>query len=456
MRHVERHIVKENSLLWKQIDNLCFLSKNLYNYANYLIRQSFIFDKIYLGFNQLYHLVKDKPDYQALPRKVSQQVLKVLDKNWKSFFEANKTYQKNPDKFTGRPKLPKYKHKTKGRNLLVYTIQAISQPGLRKGIVKLSGTDINIPTLAKNIAQARIIPKIGQYVIEIVYDQDEYHTVTNSELVAAIDIGVDNLAALTSNQTGFVPILVNGRPLKSLNQFYNKTKAKLQSLLKGEKPTSRRIQKLTALRNNQVDTYLHQASRWIINYLDSHGISQLIIGKNPLWKQSVNNGKNNNQAFVSIPHARFVEMLVYKGAMKGIKVVCSEESYTSKASFLSLDYIPTYGESPQTPHTKGGRGDVKFSGYRETRGMYKVKGKKAVRPRVGERRKGTRTKTVRLNADVNASYNIMRKVIPTVFDGGIEEAARWAGSPTWSDCRGVVVRPIRITPGRAKSGQCYI
>ncbi len=405
MRQVERHIVKETSPLWKQIDNLCFLSKNLYNYANYLVRQSFIFERVYLGFNQVYHLVKDQPDYQALPRKVSQQVLRVLDKNWKSFFEANKAYKETPDKFNGRPKLPKYKHKTKGRNLLIYTIQAISKPGLKKGIIKLSGTDITVPTKAKNIAQARIIPKVGQYVIEIVYDQAEYHTVTNPDAIAAIDIGVDNLATLTSNQKGFVPILDKVLPLKSLNQFYNKTKALLQSQLRGKQQTSLRIQKLTAKRNNRVDTYLHQASRWIIDYLDNRGIGKLIIGQNPWWKQEVNNGKKNNQSFVSIPHARLVEMLIYKGAMKGIKVVCSEESYTSKASFLSLDSIPTYGDD--------GANQIKFSGYRETRGMYKIKGEKT-----------------RINADVNGSYNIMRKVIPTLFDQGIEEAVRWAGSPT--------------------------
>ncbi len=340
----------------------------------------------------------------------------MLDKNWKSFFEANKAYQENPDKFTGRPKLPKYKHKIKGRNLLIYTIQAISKTGLKHGIVKLSGTDITVTTIAKNIAQARIIPQVGQYVIEIVYNQDEHHTVTNPELVAAIDIGVDNLATLTSNQIGFIPILVNGRPLKSLNQFYNKNKSKFQSKLRGKKATSRRIQRLTAKRNNRVDSYLHQASRWIINYLDSRGISQLIIGQNTLWKQSVNNGKKNNQSFVSIPHARFVEMLVYKGTLKGIEVITTEESYTSRASFLSGDFIPNYGDASAK--------QVKFSGYRETRGTYKIKGQ-----------------NTRINADVNGSYNIMRKVIPTIFDGGIE---------------GVVVRPVRITPGQAKFCQCYI
>ncbi len=411
MQQVERHIVKPNNPIWKQIDELSFLSKNLYNYANYLIRQSFIFEQIYLGFNQVYHKVKNQPDYQALPRKVSQQVLRILDQNWKSFFQANQAYSNNPSLFTGKPKLPKYKHKTQGRNLLVYTIQAISQTWLKKDQVKLSGTDIIVATQVKNIVQARIIPKVGQYVIEIIYEQPEDYTVNNPEACAAIDIGVSNLAALTSNQRGFVPILINGRPLKSLNQFYNKTKAKLSSQLPQNQSSSQLIQRLTANRNNRIDTYLHQASRWIINHLAQHGIGQLIIGKNPLWKQAVNNGKKNNQSFVNIPHARFIEMLIYKGAMKGIKVITAEESYTSRASFLNLDSLPNYGDVDAQK--------VKFSGYRETRGNYKIKGQ-----------------ATRINADVNGSYNILRKVVPTAFAQGIG---------------GVVVRPIRVTPGNANN-----
>ena len=411
MQLVERHKIKPSHRFWQQIDELCFLSKNLYNYANYQLRQSFIFNKIYLGYNQLYHLVKTTADYKALPAKVSQQVLRLLDKNWKSFFEANKAYQANPNKFKGRLGLPKYKDKAKGRNVLIYTIQAISKKGLNKGIVELSGTDICLPTKVKNIAQARIVPRMGEYVVEIIYQREENHTAINKEAIAAIDIGVDNLAALTSNQTGFMPILINGRPLKSLNQFYNKNKAQLCSKLKGKQQTSNRIQRLTALRNNRVDTYLHQSSRWIIDHLDKQGIGKLIIGKNRGWKQKINNGKKNNQSFVSIPHARFVEMLTYKAQLKGIEVIITEESYTSKASFLNLDYIPTYKSEEAKIH--------KFSGYRESRGMYKIKGEKK-----------------RINADVNGSYNIMRKVIPTVFDGGIE---------------GVVVRPIRVTPGRVKN-----
>ena len=211
MRQVEKHIVKSNKSICFQIDDLCFLSKNLYNFANYQVRQSFIFNNDYLGFYQLYHLVKTSVDYKALPAKVSQQVLRVLDKNWKSFFEAIKAYKKNPGKFLGRPKLPKYKDKIKGRNLLIYTIQAISKKELRKGIVKLSGTDITIPTSVSNIAQVRVVPQTNQYVIEIVYEKEFSCTVNNPNAIAAIDIGVNNLATLTSNQIGTTPILINGR-----------------------------------------------------------------------------------------------------------------------------------------------------------------------------------------------------------------------------------------------------
>ena len=405
MQLVERHKIKPTHQFWQQIDTLCFLSKNLYNYCNYQIRQSFIFNKVYLNYNKLYHLVKTSPDYQALPAKVSQQILRLLDKNWQSFFAANQVYNTNPDSFKARPKLPKYKDKIKGRNILTYTIQAISKRELKKGIVKLSGTNICLPTKRTNICQARIVPKSGEYVVEIVYEREENHTVINRESIAAIDIGVNNLCALTSNKPGFVPVLINGRPLKSLNQYYNKTKAIFQSLLPKNTYTSQRIQFLTRKRNNRVENYLHHASRWIINHLDKQGIGKLIIGHNLGWKQSVNLGAKTNQSFTSIPHSRLIEMLSYKAKLLGIEVEVREESYTSRASFLSLDPIPNYGDDVK---------DIEFAGYRESRGMYKQKGCKT-----------------RINADIQASYNILRKAVPEIFNRqGIE---------------GCVVRPVKVT-----------
>ncbi len=343
-------------------------------------------------------LMKSHQAYKELPAKVSQQILMILDKNWKSFFEAVKAYKNNPTKFSGRPKLPKYKDKVKGRNILVYTIQAISSKELKKGIIKLSGTNILIKTQVKpeKICQIRLVPKCDSYVIEVIYNactQPESTVENKKELVASIDLGLNNLVALTSNQPGFVPLLINGRPLKSINQFYNKRKAQLQSQLKGNRCSSSRLGRLTRCRHQKVDNYLHHTSRQIINLLASEKIGMLVIGKNPQWKNEINLGKKTNQNFVSIPHSRLIEMLKYKAELVGIKVIEQEESYTSKSNFLNLDPIPVYGNI--------GSQDVTFSGKRIKRGLY-------------------RTSCSRLiNADVNASYNILRKAIPNAFSDGI-------------------------------------
>jgi IS605 OrfB family transposase len=224
------------------------------------------------------------------------------------------------------------------------------------------------------------------------------------EAIASIDLGLNNLVALTSNQPGFVPVLINGRPLKSINQFYNKRKAQLQSQLKGNRQTSPRIQRLTRCRHQKVDNYLH-SSRQIINLLASQKIGTLVIGKNAQWKNEINLGKKTNQNFVSIPHARLIEMLKYKAELMGIKVMEQEESYTSKSNFLNLDPIPVYGNI--------GTQDITFSGSRIKRGLYKTSSGRLI------------------NADVNGSYNILRKAIPNAFSNGIESC---------------VVQPRRVNP----------
>ncbi|TAE59684.1 MAG: transposase [Nostocales cyanobacterium] len=405
MKLVERHIIKKTHQFYQQIDELCWRSKNLYNYANYLVRQSFIFEGRYLDNTKIFHLVKQHESYKALPSKVSNQVLIVLHRNWKSFLNATAVYNQDPSLFLGRPKLPKYKDKNKGRNILIYELGAISTPGLRKGIIKLSQTNIQFPTSANNIKQVRIVPRCGQYVIEVVYEREAKPQQLNPNSMAGIDIGLDNLAALTANLAGFKPVLINGKPLKSINRHYNKVKAKLQSQLKGNAHTSHRINALTCKRNNQIDNYLHNASRWIINYLVKAGIGTLVIGKNEQWKQEINLGKTTNQNFVSIPHARFIEQLKYKAELVGITVLINEESYTSAASFLDLDPIPVYKKGET----------YNFSGKRIQRAWYKSQDGKLI------------------HADVNASLNIARKVVPAAFSLGIE---------------GIAVYPFRVTPGK--------
>lgn len=399
MQLVSKHIIDRNHWLYKRLDNLCFLSKNLFNYANYLIRQKFIISGEYLDYYKIQKLCQGKTDYLALPAKVSQQVLLRLHESWKSFFAATKEYNLHPDKFKARPKIPRYKHKILGRNVLTYTVQAISKEWLKKGIINFSKTQIFLTTKVREINQVRIVPKTYHYSIEVVY---EVKAVTGSssgvEWIAGIDIGLNNLATITSNLKGFGPLIINGKPLKSINAYYHKKKAMLQSYLKGERQTSIKINHLTHKRNVKVDNYLHNASRFIINHLAANRIGTLVIGKNDNWKQGINLGKRNNQNFVAIPHARFIEMLTYKAQLAGIVVKVIEESYTSKCSFLDNE--------PCVKH-------LEYEGKRIKRGLF----------RAGDGRL--------INADVNGSANIVKKAFPNAFAEGIQ---------------GVIVRPVRVTP----------
>ncbi|WP_414583845.1 RNA-guided endonuclease InsQ/TnpB family protein [Scytonema sp. PCC 10023] len=410
MQLVEKHVIKKGQKFFEEIDALSFASKNLYNAANYIIRQNYIFGWGYLNYNKMHELLKTHSTYKALPRKVSQQILIVLDRNWKSFFKALQEYKVSSSAFKAPPQMPLYKDKTKGRNLLVYTIQAISKPGLKDGRVKLSGTNINLTTqVSDRVCQVRIVPKCDCYVIEVIYNESESTTPIPSDSVAAIDLGLNNLATLTSNQKEFTPLLINGRPLKSINQFFNKRKAALQSMLNTNRKTSDRIARLTRKRNQKIDNYLHHTSRLIVAILTKKQIGTLVIGKNNLWKHQINLGKRNNQNFVTVPYSRFIQMLTYKCQLVGIMVVVTEESYTSKSSFLSLDPIPTYGQETDSPT---------FSGQRISRGLYRTSGNRLI------------------NSDVNGSYNILRKAIPNAFADGI------------GSC---VVQPRRISPLKVKA-----
>lgn len=395
MQLVEQHIFSKTDPRYTAIDAAAFASKNLYNLANYHIRQAFIHEGTYLGYAEVYHLVKHEPAYQALPRKVSNDALRLLDKNWKAFRKGMKAWYEDPSQFLGRPCLPKYKDKQQGRNILIYDIQALSKKGLKRGLVRPSMLGIEIQTRHPSVKQVRIVPRKGYYVVEVVYERAETQAPVNPALMASIDIGVNNLVALTSNKGGFVPRLVNGRPLKSTNQYYNKRKAELQKKL-GTPGTTNRMERMTIKRTRRIDHSLHTASKRILDLLIQEGIGTLIIGKNPFWKQEAEMRKKDKQHFVQLPHARFIDMLCYKAKLVGIQVIVQEESYTSKASFLDSDPIPTYGKVEQEP---------KFSGRRVKRGLYRASGKRY------------------LNADVNGSYNIMRKASPNAFGNGVEAVA---------------------------------
>nr|DAK44531.1 MAG TPA: endonuclease [Herelleviridae sp.] len=374
MHLTERHIIKNN----EELDKLCFNSKNLYNKALYLVRQHYFKTKNYLNFfgvNRLMIESKDE-DYYALPTRVSNQTLRLLDKNFKSFFALLK--KKQNGKYNKPVRLPKYLNK-EGRYIAVFHKSSISKAYFRKGIIKLSSLSIEIPTKKaneSNLVEVRVLPRNNHHVVEVVYKVEQKEPKSDNGRYASIDLGLNNLATVSSNVVE--PFIINGRPLKSINQYYSKEKARLQSHLKGNKKTSKRIKSITNIRNNKVKDYLHKSSRKIVNFLVSNKISTLIIGYNEEWKQNINLGRTNNQSFTNIPFYTFINQLDYKCKLEGINVILTEESYTSKCSFLDNETIEEHEN---------------YLGKRIKRGLFRSAEGKLI------------------NADLNGSLNILRKVV---------------------------------------------
>ena len=367
----ERHIIKKTNPLYSELDNLCFLSKNLYNSALYTVRQYYFENKKYLSWvNINNNFVKGKQvDYYALPCKVSQQTLKMVDQNMKSFFNAIKAKK-------SKAKLPKYLDKVKGRFLATYTNQAIGKKALQNGYIELSKTHIKIKTKVKDVKQVRIVPQNNFIVVEVLYEVKPKPHDKSKEMYCGIDFGLNNL--MTCSFQNDSPLIINGKPLKSINWHYNKEKSRLQSLLDGRKKTSKRIQNITLKRNNRINDYLHKTTKIFVNYLVSKEINNVAIGYNKEWKQGINIGRVNNQNFVGIPYYKLLNMLTYKCEMEGISVIVTEESYTSKCSFLDDEDICKHEE---------------YYGKRIKRGLYKASDGRLI------------------NADVNGALNILKKVI---------------------------------------------
>lgn len=387
----ERHIIRKSHRFYGECDSLCFQSKNIYNQGLYNIRQHFFKTGKYLSYVECYGLTKQQECYSYLPTKVFCQTLKKLDKNFLSFFRLLKNK-------TVKNRLPKYLDKSDGRFITVFPKQALGKKIFDKeGKVNLSQTKIKLNTRVGNysdLKEVRIVPRLDHYIIEVVYKVKTKEWFDNGN-VAGIDLGLNNLATVGFNN-GYKPLVINGKPLKSINQFYNKKRASLQSRLPQGRKTSKNIRRLTLKRNFKVDNFLHKASKLLVNQLVSKGVTTLVIGKNDNMKQDINMGRVNNQNFTQVPIVKFAELVKYKCEIQGVKVLFQEENYTSKCSFLDQEEICKHQE---------------YLGRRVRRGLFKTKG-------------GTL-----INADVNGAYNIMRKAIPKAFAKGIE---------------GVGVHPLRL------------
>lgn len=398
MRQVERHWIRESHELYSICDDLTFKAKNLYNAGLYQIRQS-IFERdkcreeakpsVLSWFELDAQFRREKQnDMLRLPAKVSASILRMLGFNISSYYQLLRRYHdKSNLSVTNKPKPPRYLHKTEGRYMVEFTSQTFSRRRGNNGDLIICPKDLNlhIPTQVENPNCVRIVPKLGAFVIEVIYEVEEV-PLKHTGNYAAIDLGVDNLASITFSN-GVQPLLVKGSKIKSINQGYNRLIAKAQSNLPINQRTSKHIHRLWRNRELKLQAELHKITSFLSLYFDEMSVEKVFIGKNVGWKQEVALGKKTNQTFVNIPYNTFISQLTYKCKLRGIEVIEQEESYTSKASFVDQDEVLVYGEIEEKPQ---------FSGKRISRGLYQTK------------------RGFILNADVNGSYNILVKGLATL------------------------------------------
>lgn len=400
---------------FNQLKELCHYAKNLYNVGLYNIRQHYFTEKSFLKYEANYHAAKINENYKLLQAGVSQQILKVVDRSFKSFFNLIQKAKKGEYRFQDI-RMPRYLKK-EGLFTLVFSTNAIH---IKDGYFRVpvsnlykklhpEQTDLLIPFPSrldgKKIKEVRIVPRNqGQFFnIQYVYEQPYETAELDENQALAIDIGLNNLASCVD--TNGASFLVDGKKLKSINRLYNKEKARLQSIaMKQGMKYTKQMDSLTLKRNHQVNDYIKKSARIIINHCLTHQIGNLVIGYNEDFKRNINIGKKNNQQFTQIPFGNLREQLYNLCERYGIEYKEQEESYTSKSSFFDNDPLPKWNPADESKHT--------FSGKRVKRGLYRT------------------SNGYEFNADMNGALNILRK--SNLLDLRILQA------------RGRLARPLRI------------
>ena len=381
-----KHLNKKE---FRNLKYLCHIAKNLKNQAIYNVRQYYFKNKKYLSYNENYKMLKNSENYKKLNSNMAQQILKEVDESFKSFFALLKLAKNG--QYNGKIKLPNYLDKDGFTTLVIGFVRLKDDMlivpysnSFRKAHEEIT---IKLPSILKDkkIKEIRIIPKQHSRYFEIqyIYEVEEVQRKLNKENVLGIDLGIDNLCTCVTN-TG-ASFIIDGRKLKSINQYYNKINAKLQSIKDKQKieRTTLRQKRITRKRNNRINDYLSKATRTIVNYCLNNDIGKLVLGYNEDFQRNSNIGSMNNQNFVNIPYGKLRDKLIYLCKLYGIEFKLQEESYTSKASFFDGDEIPIYDkENPQ---------EYIFSGKRIKRGLYQTSGGKLI------------------NADCNGALNILRK-----------------------------------------------
>ena len=403
-----------NKAEYAMLREMCRYANNLYNKALYEVRQHYFATGKYLCYERNYHVCRDNENYRMLQNSVAQHVLKRVDYAFKSFFALLRLVDagKYP---AAKVRIPHYREKNglyslvlpigkggcsifDGRLCIPQSWKFLAAHGKHR--IRL---DIPPQLHGKQVREVHIIPiaRARAFKIQYVYlcEPEDLHL--NPDNALSVDFGIDNLAACVSSSGS--AFIMDGRRIKSINHRWNKERARLQSVyMKQHIFTGRSLELLTVRRNDQVQDIMRKTARYIISYCIAHDIGTLIVGCNPCWKQSVSIGKANTQNFVQIPHAYLRLLLKWHCERYGMTYIEQEESYTSKASFLDNDPLPSYGDK-----------DIPFfSGQRIKRGLYRTASGQLI------------------NADINGAANIMRKS---------KQKGDYARL-----CRGLTVSPARI------------
>lgn len=389
IHRVERQQINKGHPMYNTIRNYCIKSNNMYNYALYVVRQEFINNGRYLNYHDTQKLLKTSKPYKDLMSQASQCVLQVLDRSWKSYFVAIKDWQKNPSKYLGMPKLPKYRDKGKPFTWFVKNNQVFIENGVLKFKLKCLGGIYGEGIKTKvegRLVSIRFVPQNDYFTLEIIYEKHVNQEIVENNRICAIDLGVNNFATL-SNNVGLRPLIVNGKGIKSINQYYNKSLSKTIGCVinRNNKYWCNKANVLNRKRYNRIHNFMHNASRFVINYCVENDIKTLVVGLNKKWKQKCSIGDKNTQKFVFVPYNKFIQQLEYKCQEVGIRFITTNESYTSGTSFLD-------NEEPIKESYNKNR--------RIFRGLFK-------------------SENGLINSDVNGSLQIMKKVFPNAFSYGI-------------------------------------
>ena len=408
VKRVVKFNIKKSHIDYKYIKTQLIESKEIYNFANYVLRQLYFKNsnkhKYSLSFMEEYPTLKElfleyidenkqftsifykiicefsKLKQYSINSKIVQNIVDKLKNDWTSYWQLLKA--KKDKTYNKKINIPAYKKKF---NLVEYNNQVMSKKKLKLGYIGTDKMQQGIKIAKKhqelNCKCFRIYEKHDKPVCELIYEKD-ITKVEKTDKVASIDIGLENLftIAFNYNKKG---ISIKGTKLKSINQYFNKLKASLQSMLPNQQYTSKLINQLMYKREEQLRNYIGYYTNQLIEILKKEKISKLIVGYNKGWKQNINIGKTNNQNFVNIPFRKILDILKYKLEENGIECKEQEESYTSKSSYLDNDNIPTYH--------KGNSQEYLFSGKRITRNLYQSKQGKII------------------NADLNGALNILKK-----------------------------------------------